>query len=89
MSDALGSCFRQVYERIKLRFYREVFCASHELETGLTAVEAFSLEVIDQLGRPTIGQFAEVLNVSRSNATYKVSALVRLGYLRRARSRPD
>ena len=89
MSDALGSCFRQVYERIKLRFYREVFCASHELETGLTAVEAFSLEVIDQLGRPTIGQFAEFLNISRSNATYKVSALVRLGYLRRERSGPD
>lgn len=58
MSDSLGSGFRQVYERLKLEFYREVFCAGHDRDVGLSAVEAFSLEVIDQLGRPTIGQFA-------------------------------
>ena len=80
MSDLLGQGFRQVYERLKLEFYREVYCSAHETGSGLSAVEAFSLEVIDQLGKPTIGQFAEFLNISRSNATYKVSNLVRLGY---------
>ena len=89
MSDTLGSSFRRIYERIKLQFYREVYCSAHELGTGLSAVEAFSLEVIDQLGRPTIGQFAEFLNISRSNATYKVAGLIRLGYLRKERSGPD
>ncbi len=89
MSDALGDSFRQIYERLKLEFYREVFCASHDRDAGLSAVEAFSLEVIDQLGRPTIGRFAEFLNISRSNATYKVGSLIRLGYVCKEHSGPD
>ena len=89
MSDMLGASLRQVYERIKLQFYKEVFCSAHDNDTGLSAVEAFSLEVIDQLGCPTIGRFAEFLNISRSNATYKVAGLVRLGYVRKERSGPD
>ena len=89
MGDSLGAGFRQVYERLKLEFYREVYCASHEVDSGLSAVEAFSLEVIDQLGKPTIGQFAEFLNISRSNATYKVAGLARPGYVRKERSGPD
>ncbi len=89
MSDVLGASLRQVYERIKLQFYKEVFCSAHDNDTGLSAVEAFSLEVIDQLGCPTIGRFAEFLNISRSNATYKVAGLVRLGYVRKERSGPD
>ena len=87
--DALGSSFRQVYENVKLQFYREIFASAHDAENGLSAMEAFSLEVIDQLGRPTVGQFAEFLNISRSNATYKVASLVRLGYVRKVRSGPD
>ncbi len=89
MSDSLGSSFRRVYERLKLEFYREVYSASHEEGMPLSAVEAFSLEVIDQLGRPTIGQFAEFLNISRSNATYKVANLIRLGFVKKERSGPD
>ena len=89
MSDRLDESFRRVYEGIKLRFYHEVYSVSHEPGVPLTAVEAFSLEVIDQLGKPTIGQFAEFLNISRSNATYKVAGLIRLGYVRKERSGPD
>lgn len=89
MNDRLDESFRRVYQGIKLRFYHEVYSASHEPGVPLTAVEAFSLEVIDQLGKPTIGQFAEFLNISRSNATYKVAALIRLGYVRKERSGPD
>lgn len=89
MNDRLDESFRRVYEGIKLRFYHEVYSASHESGVPLTAVEAFSLEVIDQLGKPTIGQFAEFLNISRSNATYKIGALIRLGYVRKERSGPD
>ena len=88
MNDSLGSGFRKVYERLKLEFYREVFCAGHDRDAGLSAVEAFSLEVIDQLGRPTIGQFAEFLSISRSNATYKVANLIRLGMCARSAPAP-
>ena len=60
-----------------------------EREGSLTAMEVFSLEVINQLGRPTIGKFAEFLNISQSNATYKVASLINKGYLRKERSGPD
>lgn len=52
-------------------------------------MEVFSLEVINQLGKPTIGKFAEFLSISQSNATYKVGSLVSKGYLRKENSGPD
>ena len=52
-------------------------------------MEAFSLEVIAMLDRPTVGQFAEFLNISQSNATYKVNSLMKKGYLERQNSTTD
>ena len=52
-------------------------------------MEAFSLEVINMLDKPTVGQFAEFLNISQSNATYKVNNLIKKGYLERQNSRTD
>ena len=80
MSDSLGSGFRQVYERLKLEFYREVFCAGHDWGVLADAMRR-------ELDRG--GQFAEFLNISRSNATYKIANLIRLGYVRKERSGPD
>ena len=80
--DALEANFLEVYDKFKFSFYRKVFSQVKELEV-------FSLEVINQLGRPTIGKFAEFLNISQSNATYKVASLINKGYLRKERSGPD
>ena len=74
----------EVYDKFKFSFYRKVFSQVHEREGSLTAMEVFSLEVINQLGKPTIGKFAEFLNISQSNATYKVASL-----MRKERSGPD
>lgn len=52
-------------------------------------MEAFSLEVIKMLDEPTVGQFADFLNISQSNATYKVNSLIRKGYLERQNSSVD
>ena len=52
-------------------------------------MEAFSLEIINLLDAPTIGEFAEFLNISQSNATYKVNSLMRKGYLVRQNSETD
>ena len=52
-------------------------------------MEAFSLEIIDLLDAPTIGEFADFLNISQSNATYKVNSLIRKGYLVRQNSETD
>jgi DNA-binding MarR family transcriptional regulator len=52
-------------------------------------MEAFSLEVINMLSEPTVGQFADFLNISQSNATYKVNNLIKKGYLERQNSQTD
>ena len=60
-----------------------------ERDGSLSAMEAFSLEMIEMLDKPTVGQFAEFLNISQSNATYKVNSLIRKGYLVRENSDID
>lgn len=85
----LDSSFTSVYDKFKLHFYRKVFELVRERDGSLSAMEAFSLEVINMLGKPTVGQFAEFLNISQSNATYKVNNLIKKGYLERQNSRTD
>lgn len=81
--------FNDVYNKFKLQFYRSVFELVRERDGSLSAMEAFSLEVIGILGEPTVGQFAEFLNISQSNATYKVNSLIKKGYIERLNSSTD
>ena len=81
--------FIEVYDKFKLQFYRKVFDLVRERDGSLSAMEAFSLEVIAMLNRPTVGQFADFLNISQSNATYKVNSLIKKGYLERQNSQTD
>lgn len=85
----LEKSFTEVYDKFKLHFYRKVFELVRERDGSLSAMEAFSLEVINMLGQPTVGRFAEFLNISHSNATYKVNNLIKKGYLERQNSRTD
>ena len=81
--------FQSVYDKFKLEFYRRIFELVREREGSLSAMEACSIEVIHALGEPTIGQFAEFLNISQSNATYKVNNLIKKGYLQKQNSTTD
>ena len=81
--------FSEVYDKFKLQFYRRVFELVRERDGSLSAMEAFSLEVINMLGEPTVSQFADFLNISQSNATYKVNNLIKKGYLARQNSTID
>ena len=85
----LKKSFTRVYAKFKLQFYRSVFDLVRERDGSLSAMEAFSLEVIEMLGEPTVGQFADFLNISQSNATYKVNSLIKKGYLERLNSTTD
>ena len=85
----LESNFTEVYDKFKLQFYRKVFELVRERDGSLSAMEAFSLEVIKMLESPTVGQFADFLNISQSNATYKVNSLIKKGYLERENSVTD
>ena len=48
--------FQSVYEKFKLQFFRRLFSQVREREGSLSAMEAFSVEVIHELDAPTIGQ---------------------------------
>lgn len=85
----LDKSFVEIYDKFKLKFYRSVFELVREREGSLSAMEAFSLEVINMLSEPTVGQFADFLNISQSNATYKVNSLIKKGYLERQNSQID
>lgn len=85
----LEKSFTEVYDKFKLQFYRKVFELVRERDGSLSAMEAFSLEVIKMLDSPTVGQFADFLNISQSNATYKVNNLIKKGYLERENSPTD
>lgn len=81
--------FRDVFDKFELQFFRKIFDLVREREGSLSAMEAFSLEVIRMLDNPTVGQFADFLNISQSNATYKVNSLMKKGYLERQNSSVD
>ena len=81
--------FTQVYDKFKLEFFRRIFELVREREGSLSAMEAISIEVIHALHEPTIGEFAEFLNISQSNATYKVNNLIKKGYLVKQNSETD
>lgn len=81
--------FSHVYDKFKLHFYTQIFHLVKEREGSLSAMEAFSLEVIKILGQPTISEFADFLNISQSNATYKVNMLIRKGYIEKENSAED
>ena len=81
--------FAEVYEKFELQFFRRVFEKVRERDGSLSATEAFSLEVIYLLHEPTVGQFADFLNISQSNATYKVNSLIKKGYIDRQNSSTD
>lgn len=85
----LEDSFINVYDKFKLQFYRKVFELVKERDGSLSAMEAFSLEVIQMLNQPTVGQFADFLNISQSNATYKVNSLIKKGYLIKQNSQID
>ena len=85
----LENAFNEIYTKFKLNFYRGIFWRFGERESSLSASEAFAVEVIYALEAPTISQFAEFLQISQPNATYKVNNLIRKGYIEKINSSVD
>ena len=81
--------FITIFDKFELQFFRKIFELVRERDGSLSAMEAFSLEIIKILDNPTVGQFADFLNISQSNATYKVNSLIKKGYLERQNSSTD
>ena len=85
----LQKLFNDVYTKFKLHFYQRMFERLQERETSLTTVETFCMEIIYTLKNPTINEFARLANLSGPNAAYKVSSLMKKGYLRKVQSQED
>ena len=80
-NNMLEEHFISVYDKFKVEFLRRLFSLVREREGSLTAMEAFSVEIIHEMNAPTISQFADFLGISQSNATYKVNSLIKKGYI--------
>jgi DNA-binding MarR family transcriptional regulator len=85
----LTDAFFRVYTKFKLHFYQEIFRRFQDREASLTTVETFCMEAIQALGSPTVNEFASFMQISSPNAAYKVSSLIRKGYLRKVQSTQD
>jgi len=81
--------FNEIYLKFKLNFYRGIFERLHERESSLSASEAYAVEVIHAMNAPTISRFANFLQTSQPNATYKVNLLIKKGYIEKINSRED
>ena len=80
---------RQLYRRLRLTSYQRIFGSIRERSGSLSATEAFSADVIQLMGAPTLSQFAQYLGISQPNATYKINNLVAKGYVEKVPSPGD
>lgn len=85
----IAEAVSELYRNLRLSHYRNLFGQLREKAGSLSATEAFSVEVIYLLDRPTIGEFADFIGISQPNASYKVNSLVTKGYLERVSNDED
>lgn len=85
----LQQTLQRLYRQLRLTSYRQIFGAIRERSGSLSATEAFSADVIQLLGTPTLSQFAQYLGISQPNATYKINNLVAKGYVEKVPSPGD
>lgn len=80
---------KSLYEKLRLKHYRDLFSRVKERDGSLSATEAYAADVIYLLGDPTVSSFADTLGISQPNATYKINNLVSKGYAVRSVSDAD
>ena len=86
---AIKRRFNEFYRKIKLVIFRNMFKHLKKGGESLTSSEYFCLQCIYLLNKPTISQFAEFLDISSPNATYKVKTLIKKGLISKEKSEKD
>ncbi len=79
----------EIYNKLRVHFYMQIFNRFETREATLTTVETFSMECIMALGEPTIAEFARMMKISAPNAAYRVSSLMQKGYVEKVQSKTD
>jgi len=77
------------YRKIKLAIYKNMFRKSDKQEEEISSSEYFCLQCIYLMDKPTISQFANFMEISAPNATYKVKQLIKKGYITKEKSKKD
>ena len=79
-----------IYKNFKLMIYKNVFKGlKGKTDDSLSSSEYFCLECVYLLDNPTISEFADFLDISSPNATYKVKQLIKKGYIEKVKSKKD
>ena len=78
-----------IFRCIKLLSYKYMFGGIKEKTGSLSATEAFSADIINMMGEPTVTEFADYIGISQPNATYKVNCLVAKGYIEKVADSSD
>ena len=85
----LKKSVNKFYKKSKLVIYKNMFSRIKDKEEALSSSEYFCLECIYLMGNPTISQFANFLDISSPNATYKVKQLIKKGFITKEKSEKD
>lgn len=85
----LNESIINLYKKFRLVHYKNLFGRIKEREGSLSATEAYAVDVIYLLNKPTIKQFSEYICISQPNATYKINSLISKGYITREPSEED
>ncbi|NLC19680.1 MAG: winged helix-turn-helix transcriptional regulator [Clostridiales bacterium] len=81
--------FEKLYYKFRNNYCKNLFSSVNEDKDSLSPTESYCVEVIFLLNRPTVRQFANYVNISQPNATYRISNLIEKGYVRKVLSLED
>jgi DNA-binding MarR family transcriptional regulator len=81
--------FEKLYYKFRNNYCKNLFSSVNEEKDSLSPTESYCVEAIFLLNRPTVHQFANYVNISQPNATYRISNLINKGYVRKVLSLDD
>lgn len=81
--------FNEIYDKFKINFYKSIFKKFEKRKPSLSVMEIFCADVIYSLNRPTISQLTEFMGTSQPNTAYRITSLVKKGYVNKIQSEDD
>lgn len=88
-NEMLEKEFEKLYFKFRNNYCKNLFSSVNEEKDSLSPTESYCVETIFLLNRPTVHQFANYVNISQPNATYRISNLIEKGYVRKVLSMED
>ncbi len=81
--------FDKLYFKFRNNYCKNLFSKVNDDKDSLSPTESYCVEAIFLLNRPTVHQFADYVHISQPNATYRISNLIKKGYVRKVLSEDD